>query len=152
VKVATKKLAQPIKSDDGDITEGVDTITWTAKSKDDAIPPGAFQDFGLSLKIPDQTGPLTFKALQTYSTGEIVRWIGAEGSDNPAPIVTVTDAAAAATATPASPATPPPSQAAGDDDDGSSNTLAIVALIVGALGVLLGVAGLLSGRRARVAA
>jgi periplasmic copper chaperone A len=45
--VATKKLATPIQTDDANITEGVDTITWTALSKRDAIPPAAFQDFGL---------------------------------------------------------------------------------------------------------
>ena len=76
------------------VTEGVKTITWTADDEDDAIPPGAFQDFGLSVRIPDKAGEkLTFKALQTYSGGEVVRWIGAEDSDNPAPIVTVTAAA-----------------------------------------------------------
>ena len=88
-----KKLDTPIQTDDGEITEGVDTITWTAKSDDDAIPPGAFEDFGLSVQIPGKAGDkLTFKALQTYTGGEVVRWIGAEDSDNPAPIVTVTEA------------------------------------------------------------
>ena len=46
------------------------------------------------MQIPGKAGDkLTFKALQTYTGGEVVRWIGAEGSDNPAPIVTVTEAA-----------------------------------------------------------
>ena len=68
---------------------GRDTITWTADSDADAIPPGGFLDFGLSVQIPGKAGDkLTFKALQTYTGGEVVRWIGAEGSDNPAPIVT----------------------------------------------------------------
>ena len=154
VKVTKKQLAQPIQTDDGEITEGVDTITWTAKSDADAIPPGAFEDFGLSVQIPGKDGDkLTFKALQTYTGGEVVRWIGADGSDNPAPIVTVTagaasDESAAATPAPttrpsAAPGTPP--AATGDD---SSNTLAIVALIVGALGLIVGAAGLLVARRA----
>ncbi len=90
VKVTKKKLATPVQTDDGEITEGVDTITWTAKSDADAIPPGAFEDFGLSVQIPGKAGDkLTFKALQTYTGGEVVRWIGAEDSDNPAPIVSV---------------------------------------------------------------
>jgi uncharacterized protein len=156
VKVATKKLKTPITTDDGQITEGVDTITWTAKSKQDAIPPGAFQDFGLSLKIPDKPGKLTFKALQTYSNGEVVRRIGGESSDTPAPVVTTTPAGASAES-----ATPAPSPAAtaaaataapAKQDDGSSNGLAIAALIVGALGLITGVAGLLAARRSRVAA
>ena len=63
-----KQLAKPIQTDDGEITEGVNTITWTAKSDADAIPPGAFEDFGLSVQIPGKAGDkLTFKALQTYT-------------------------------------------------------------------------------------
>ena len=112
VKVDTKQLAQPIKTDDGEITEGVDTITWTADRAKDGIPPGAFQDFGLSLKIPGKAGDkLTFKALQTYSSGEVVRWIGAAGSDTPAPIVTLTEPPSESAATSGNAAaTPAPSQ------------------------------------------
>jgi len=153
VKVTKKTLDKPVQTDDGEITEGVDTITWTAKSEADAIPPGAFEDFGLSVQIPGKAGDkLTFKALQTYTGGEVVRWIGAEDSDNPAPIVTVTAGAAAdehAAATPA-PTTRPsagPGTATTTDDD-SGNGLAIVALIVGALGLIVGTAGLLAARRA----
>ena len=146
VKVSKKTLEKPIQTDDGEITEGVNTITWTAKSDDDAIPPGAFEDFGLSIQIPGKAGDeLTFKALQTYTGGEVVRWIGAEDSDNPAPIVTVTGAAADAPA-----ATPAPTQAASApaaSTDDSGNGLAIVALIVGALGLAVGTAGLLAARR-----
>jgi len=149
VKVTKKTLDKPVQTDDGEITEGVDTITWTAKSEADAIPPGAFEDFGLSVQIPGKAGDkLTFKALQTYTGGEVVRWIGAEDSDNPAPVVTVDDGAAAA-------ATPAPTQAAAtatpaaaESSDDSGNGLAIVALIVGALGLVLGGAGLLAARRA----
>ncbi len=137
-KVTTAKLATPIQTDDGEITEGVERITWTADSERDAIPPGAFQDFGISVQIPGKAGDqLEFKALQTYSGGEVVRWIGAEDSDNPAPIVTVTeggDEHGAAAATPA--ATQAASATTSDDGDG--NGLAIVALIVGALGLAVG--------------
>jgi uncharacterized protein YcnI len=152
VKVTKKQLAKPIQTDDGEITEGVNTITWTAKDKADAIPPGAFQDFGLSVQIPGKAGDkLTFKALQTYTGGEVVRWIGAEDSDNPAPVVSVTaggdsEAAAAPAPTTAASANPGP-PAAGTDDD-SGNGLAIVALIVGALGLIAGAAGLVVARRA----
>ena len=154
VKVTKKTLATPIKTDDGEITEGVDTVTWTADDTEDAIPPGAFQDFGLSVRIPGQAGDaLTFKALQTYTGGEVVRWIGAEDSDNPAPTVAVTEATAdehgaAATPTPGA-VTEAARTSSTTSDDGSGTGLAVVALIVGALGLLAGVAGLLAGRRAR---
>jgi uncharacterized protein YcnI len=93
-KVIKSRLAKPIQTDDGEITEGVSRITWTGDGRQGSIPPGAFQDFGLSVLVPGKAGDkLTFKALQTYSDGEVVRWIGPEDSDNPAPIVRVTAAA-----------------------------------------------------------
>jgi uncharacterized protein len=158
VKVAKEKLATPVKTDDGEITEGVKTITWTAKSTADGIAPGQFQDFPLSLQIPGKAGDtLTFKALQTYSDGTVARWIGAPDADKPAPQVAVTaapddDHHAAATAGTATteeasaPATAAAtaSPAAADDD---SDTLAIVALVVGGLGLLAGGAGLAAARR-----
>jgi uncharacterized protein YcnI len=159
IKVTKKKLAKPVQTDDGEVTEGVDTITWTAKSAADAIPPGAFEDFGLSVQVPGKAGDkLTFKALQTYSNKEVVRWIGTEDSDNPAPTVSVTAAAASgdsatATATPAATqAAATATPAASTNDGGSGNGLAIVALIVGALGLIIGVFAVMSGRRARTVA
>jgi periplasmic copper chaperone A len=141
VKITHVKLNPPVQSDDGPITEGVGRITWTAKSAADGIPVGGFQDFGLEVLIPGKAGStLTFKALQTYSNGTVVRWIGAQDSDTPAPTVKVTAAGGgAATARPAVAAS----------NSGSSNGLAVAALIVGALGLITGVAGL---TRARVRA
>jgi MYXO-CTERM domain-containing protein len=95
VKVVTKKLATPIQTDDGPITEGVDRMIWTGSGKGlGRIAPGQFMDFPISVKIPDKAGVLTFKALQTYSNGEVVRWIGPPSADEPAPRVTVTSAKA----------------------------------------------------------
>jgi uncharacterized protein len=156
VEVTKKTLATPIQTDDGEITEGIDTITWTADSDADAIPPGGFRDFGLSVRIPGEAGDeLSFKAVQTYTGGEVVRWIGAEGSDNPAPIVTVTEATEAAhgaTHEDTADATPSPAQrtsatAATPTEDDDSNALVIVALILGALGLTAAVAGLIRPRR-----
>jgi uncharacterized protein len=151
VKVVKEKLATPVKTDDGEVTEGVDTITWTAKSKADGIAPGQFHDFPLSVQIPGKAGDtLTFKALQTYSNGEIARWIGAPDADKPAPQLTVTAADAPATATTgattAATATPA-AVAPASSDDGNSDTLSIIALIVGALGLLAGGAGLAAARK-----
>jgi uncharacterized protein YcnI len=99
VRVIKKKLATPIQTDDGPITEGVSRMVWTRTSRRGGIEPGQFQDFPISVQIPGKAGDkLTFKALQTYSSGEIVRWIGASGSDTPAPQVTVTAAAQGAAA------------------------------------------------------
>jgi uncharacterized protein len=146
VKVTHVKLDPPVQTDDGPINEGVGRITWTAKSAADGIPVGGFQDFGLEVLIPGKAGStLTFKALQTYSNGTVVRWIGAKDSDTPAPTVRVTAASGGAAAAPAATATP----AAQAADDGSSNGLALTALIVGALGLITGVVGLFAARRGR---
>ena len=105
VKVKLAKLAEPVEFFGEERTERVDTVTFTARGK--GVRPGQFQDFGLSVALPDKPGTsLTFKAVQTYSGGEVVRWIGAAGSDEPAPQVKLTaapaqSAAAQATAAPA---------------------------------------------------
>ena len=158
VKVTKEKLAKPVKVEGFDVTEQVARVTWTGDGKQGVIAPGQFRDFGLSLAIPKgQPGStLTFKALQTYQGGEVVRWIGPENADEPAPTVTLTAggeggghgaATASASAAPAAPAS-----AAGGDDGGGSDGLAIAALTIGALGLLAGLAGLLIARRARSAA
>jgi uncharacterized protein len=154
VKVTTKRLATPIQTDDGPITEGVSRVTWTRTKGAPGIRPGQFQDFPISVQIPGKAGDkLTFKALQTYSNGEIVRWIGAPGADQPAPVVTVTAAAQAggapvktgsgAGAAPASGGPPQPAAS----DAGDSNGLSIAALAVGALGLLFGVGAFAATRR-----
>jgi uncharacterized protein len=142
--VATRKLATPVKTPDGELTEEVARITFTATGK--GIAPGQFQDFGLSLHLPDKPAgtKLTFKALQTYSGGKVVRWIGAPETDRPAPQVTLTAAAVEGNAA-AAPAATPAAQDDGEDGDGG-NGLAIAALIVGALGLLAGGAALVRAR------
>jgi periplasmic copper chaperone A len=147
VAVAKRKLATPVKTDEGDtLTEEVDKLTFTATGK--GIAPGQFQDFGLSVGLPDKPAgtKLTFKALQTYAGGNVVRWIGAPGSDHPAPQVTLVAADA-----PAGAAAPAAAASDEQDDDDDGNGLAIVALVVGALGLLAGAAGLLAARRPRTA-
>ncbi|WP_241255995.1 YcnI family copper-binding membrane protein, partial [Candidatus Protofrankia californiensis] len=97
-EVAKTKLAQPIKSDDGSISEVIAQITWIASSTDTAIKPGEFAVFNVSAgPLPDKAGTLAFKTLQTYSNGEVVRWIdvaqpGQNQPEHPAPVLTLTAA------------------------------------------------------------
>lgn len=158
-KVTKERLATPVKTDDGEVTEGVKTITWTSASKTAGIKPGQFQDFPLSVQIPGKAGDtLTFKALQYYSDGTVARWIGAPDADKPAPQVQVT--AAQGTSTAAAPstgtATTENASAPGggtsatvssSDSSDSSKTLSIIALIVGALGLAAGGVALVASRR-----
>jgi uncharacterized protein len=99
-KVEKVPLDTPITAEDGDkITERVSKIVWTAK-EGAAIKPGEFDTFPVSAgPLPENADSMVFKAIQTYSNGEVVRWIeeAAEGSSaepkNPAPKITLTDKA-----------------------------------------------------------
>ncbi len=158
VQVRRARLDEPIKTDDGfEVNEQVDRVTLTAEDEDAIIGPGEFRDFGLSLRVPGKAGDtLTFKAVQTYESGEVVRWIGPEDSDEPAATLRLTESAGdgghgAATSTASgggqaqTAATAP---AASTSDDGPSEGLVVAALVAGALGLLAGLAGLLTARRA----
>lgn len=143
VDVKMAKLAKPISSHGEEITEQVSQMTWTADSASAGVQPGQFQDFPISVQIPGQAGDtLTFKALQTYDDGEVVRWIGAPESEKPAPQVAVTEGEGSHGAAGDS------EEPEADDSDGASKGLGIAALILGALGLLAGGTALVrSGRR-----
>jgi uncharacterized protein YcnI len=149
VKITTRRLDEPIEVEGLELDEEIDRITWTGDpERGGIVRPGEFQDFGLSVAMPDGApgSKLTFKALQTYQGGEVVRWIGPEDADEPAPTVTLTAAAEGgghgAPGTAASePASPPA-------DDGDGDGLAIAALVVAVLALIAGVAGLVTRRRA----
>jgi uncharacterized protein len=157
--VTKEKLAKPIKVEGLDVNEQIARITWTGGGKQGVIEPGQFQDFGLSLAIPKGAPgtKLTFKALQTYQGGEIVRWIGPEDADEPAPTVTLTAGGeggghGAPSQTPAAghdDSAPTSAPAADGGDDDGSDTLAVVALVVGAAGLITGAAGLMLARANR---
>ena len=142
-KITTEKLAKPVPSPEpGEppIEEQVKQVSFTAT--DAGLAPGQFQDFGLSLLMPDKPGTtLTFKAIQTYANGDVVRWIGPPDSEEPAPQVDLTSG----TQTPATSAATTSSK----DDDDASKELGIAALVLGGLGLLVGAVALLTSRRRR---
>src|SRR4051794_19589149 len=75
VKVTKEKLARPVQTDDGPVNEEIRRITFTGHGPAGRIAPGQFMDFPLSVQIPGKAGDeLTFKAIQTYSDGDVVRW------------------------------------------------------------------------------
>ena len=153
--VRRTKLDKPIKAEGETITEQVSQVTWTGQGSQGKIGPGQFQDFGLSVQVPDKPNTkLTFKAIQTYDNGETVRGIGAPDSEEPAPQVTVTAAGedqhgadgggdAGATG-----ATAEQTSSSGDSGGDDSETLSIIALIVGGLGLVVGGVAFARGRRA----
>jgi uncharacterized protein len=96
VDVQKTSLAKPVETDDGQVTEAVRTITWTATGG--GLLPGQFDLFTISAgPLPATTGKLTFKAIQTYSNGDTFKWIqqtvkGTPEPDHPAPTLTLTKA------------------------------------------------------------
>lgn len=49
--------------------QGTIRVTWTATSKESALPSTHFDEFILRGKLPDAAGPLWFKVLQTCESG-----------------------------------------------------------------------------------
>ena len=143
------KLAAPIKTDDGELTEAITKITWTADAAS-VIKPGQFQEFDVSLGPLPTTGQVVFKALQTYSDGSVVRWIdepaGGGEAEHPAPVLKLTAAGAdtGAAAAPTATATAEAADPSGDDG-GSGSGWGIAGLVAGLAALVL---GLLAYRRA----
>ncbi len=147
--VEMERLDEPIEEEGEDpITERLARVTWSGGR----IRPGEFQEFGVSFQVPEDAAgeALAFPSIQRYSNGEIVRWIGPEDADEPAPVVEVLPAAEEdgdAAATPAPEATPGSTAANSDEDDATGR--ANLALGVGIVGLVagLGAMGVTLARR-----
>ena len=98
----------------------VNTITWSGGK----VPTEEDSVFRLNASVPSAK-TLVFTVKQYYSDGTVVDWSGAESSDTPAPTV----------------------RAVSDLGGGSTSTLTIVALVLGAAGLLVGIGGIFAGRR-----
>lgn len=103
----------------------IQKVTYSGGS----VPTGEDSTFSF-LAQPDANKTYTFGVRQTYADGSIVDWAGSESSDNPAPTIVAKSTLGGG---------------------GGTSTLAIIALIVGAIGVVIGLAALLSGGKRAVA-
>ncbi|MFG2102640.1 YcnI family protein [Micromonospora echinaurantiaca] len=142
VTVEKRKVDPPVEVHGSQLSEVVSKLTWTAAGNA-GVKPGEFQEFPVSLGPLPQVDRMVFKTLQTYSDGNVQRWIeeptpGAEEPESPAPVLTLTAAGASASPTAAAPA---------DDDDadeveaegaGLATGLGIAGLVAGVAGLLLG--------------
>ncbi|MFG1842159.1 YcnI family protein [Micromonospora sp. NPDC049175] len=143
VATEKRKVDPPIEVHGSQLTEAISKITWTATG-DAAVKPGQFQEFPVSMGPLPKVDSMVFKVLQTYSDGEISRWIdpptpGAEEPEHPAPVLTLAAAAAPAGSAPASAAAV---SSPDDDDDDDGNGLAVG---LGVAGLVAGLAGLVLG-------
>jgi uncharacterized protein YcnI len=116
-----KRTVQQTGSGDSAV---VTRVTWTGGN----VPTGEDAAFSF-LAQPSAAKTFTFGVRQTYSDGSVVDWSGPESSDSPAPTI----------------------EAVSSFGGSSSNTLAIVALVVGGIGVVLAVVALLAGGRRSLA-
>jgi hypothetical protein len=114
------------------VTNVVSEISWEASGE--GISPGQFVDFPVSLGVLPTSGTMTFKAVQTYSSGEVVRWdqvaVGDAEPEHPAPVLTLT--APADDSSSESTAASDADQESDDDDAGATIglVLSIVALVL----------------------
>ncbi len=100
-------------------------ITWSGGN----VPTGEDAAFSF-LASPAAAQTYTFGVRQTYSDGSVVDWNGPESSDTPSPTIEAKSSLGGSS---------------------SSSTLAIIALVVGAIGVVLGGLALFAGGRRSLA-
>jgi len=94
----------------------IQKVTWSGGST-----PSEDDSLFQFLAQPSKSGTYTFDVQQTYSDGSIVDWNGTESSEAPAPTIKVSSSLG-----------------------GGTSTLAIVALVLGAIGIVLGAIALVS--------
>ncbi|HEY2833554.1 MAG TPA: YcnI family protein [Sporichthyaceae bacterium] len=151
-KTSQTDLPSPVDTDDGPVNSVVSKIVFSGSS----ISGDEYVDFPIAVgKLPD-TPQLVFKVLQTYSDGNVVRWIeegsdapGAQEPEHPAPSIKLAQGgedsdAVAPSASPSASAGSGPSVSAASSatDDYASKNDVKVALAVGVVGAALGLLGL----------
>jgi len=161
-KIIETKLATPIKEAGETIDSEVSQIVWSWSGPLGKVNNGQFIQFPLSLAIPENAvgRQLEFRTVQTYSNGQVVHWIDPSlTAEHPAPRINVTakggviediaghEAGPEAGQTGAASATPAVVPSA-PTNNSASKGLGIAALILGALGLLCGLAALAHARLA----
>lgn len=155
-KVTTKNrtLNEPIDMFGEEVDSVVSQITWTATDK--GIAPHQFVDFDVSFGPLPESGEMVFAALQTYSSGEVVKWneVAVDDStepEHPAPVLTISspaaedmestspDRAAATVAEPASATT----------DDGDDDENQLLPMVLSGMALLVAAAALFVAVRRR---
>ncbi|HEV2975335.1 MAG TPA: YcnI family protein [Solirubrobacteraceae bacterium] len=160
-RVIERKLTTPIHEGGETIDSDVAQVVWTWTGPLGRVDNGQFVQFPLSVAIPrgDAGTALEFRTVQSYSNGRVVHWIDASlEAENPSPRINVTasggpiedvagdEAGPRPSGAHASASMPAGAPAATSTSGGASKSLAIAALIVGALGLLV---ALVAARRRR---
>jgi uncharacterized protein YcnI len=167
VKVLNQKVSPPIQTDEGPVSEQISQVIWSWTGPLGMVNNNQFVQFPLSTAIPGKLAgqALQFKTLQSYSNGQVVHWIDPSlSAEHPAPRINVTAKGGAIEDVAGKEAGPEVGEATGqfasgaqtpklvNSSGGASKGLGLTALIVGALGLLLGLGALLASRRGRTTA
>jgi uncharacterized protein YcnI len=140
-RVETAHLPTPVQTDDGPVSQVVRDVAWSATAG--GIGPGQYGEFTvLAGAVPSRAGRVAFKALQTYSSGEVVRWIEVPSSHDPSPSMP----APVLTLTPGTSSVPVGASSSGAGTDDALSIAALVVAVVALGGVAV---GLRRSRRAR---
>jgi uncharacterized protein YcnI len=155
--VTMQHLTTPVQTDDGPVSDVVSEIDWSGGP----IAVGHFAEFFvLAQSLPSNTNTLVFKALQTYSNGDIVRWIdpvvpGQSPPPHPTPILQLTGPLVTSSANESAPATveQTPTVTAGSSSGASvasvrdARRIGFIGVAVGALGLIAAIGSLVLTRR-----
>jgi uncharacterized protein YcnI len=67
--------------------DAISELRWTRGR----VPPDGYAELHFIARNPVKTGRVSWKALQRYADGTVVRWIGNPDSDTPAPVTTLSE-------------------------------------------------------------
>lgn len=150
IKTTEGKLPRPSEEDGEKLTTGVREVTWSGGP----LPDGQLQQFPLSVAFSGKEGEAAeFKVIQGCVGGAETAWIqstpaSGEEPEHPAPTVMLGAAEEGHDHMAADDdSTQSESASSAKPDDDSGNGLAIAALIVGALGLIVGSVALVGSRR-----
>jgi periplasmic copper chaperone A len=144
VSVKKTKLATPVTTDDGTVSEAVTRVSWKATAG--GLQPGEFDTFAVSAgPLPTDVDSITLPAVQTYSDGSVVRWIeprvtGGPAPDHPAPVLTLSKASST------DPSTSTAANSSSSSSDGTARALGVVGIVLGVLGLGVGGFAVIRGR------
>ena len=150
-EVATSHVITAIQTDNGPVNTAVKSVTWTA-TDGKGITQDHFAEFAVSVGLPDDADSLTFPTIQTYSDGSSVSWVevtpaGGPEPDNPAPVLTLTAGNEGGTTPTTAASSASASSNVKQSDVDNAKTIAIIGVIVGALGLIVAVVAVVLRRR-----
>lgn len=134
-------LPAPVTVNDNKVTEAVTSVVWTAQTGAEIVA-GQLQTFQLSVGPVPDTGSIILPAEQTYTDGTVVKWADtAKDAEHPAPVLYVNDAAPTAAHGSATVSAGSPDTGVAASDDVLARMLGLGGLVLGAIAVVIAIAG-----------